>query len=64
MRDEHGVSRRESLISLGAIGAAMAFGGAAAAQSPGDAKPAQGDKDKPAANVVDVAVGRMAKGHS
>ncbi len=70
MNEEHPVSRRASLKSLGAVGAAIMLGGAAPTshqadpKAQGDAKPAQGDKEKPAANVVDVAVGRMAKGHS
>lgn len=64
MSDEHAVSRRASLKSLGAMGAVMVFGGAAAAQAPGQPKPARSDQGKPAVNVVDLAVDRMTKGHS
>ncbi len=63
MNDDHGVSRRASLKVLGATGAAMALGGVAAAQSPVDAKASAG-QDKPATNVVDLAVDRFSKGHA
>ncbi len=62
MSDEHSVSRRATLKGLGAMGAVIALGGGAAAQAPGEPKPA--GKDKQAATVVDVATARFAKGHS
>ena len=64
MSDEHCVSRRASLKSLGAMGAVMALGGPAAASPQADPKPVKGDQAKPPVNVVDVATGRFAKGHS
>ncbi len=63
MSDEHAVSRRASLKSLGAIGAVAVLGGVAAAQSPAESKPA-GGPDKPASNAIDVAVDRFTKGHA
>ncbi len=62
MSEEHGVSRRESLKSLGTMGAVIALGGVAAAQSPAAPKPAAGAGQS--VDVVEVAAGRMAKGHS
>ncbi len=64
MSEEHCVSRRASLKSLGAIGAAIVLGGPAAGQAPGEPKPAGSDQGKQAVNVVDVAADRFAKGHS
>ncbi len=76
MSDEHCVSRRASLKSLGAVGAAIVLGGgAAASQQVGtkpqaetkpqvEPKPAKSDPEKPAGSVVDVAATRMTKGHS
>ncbi len=65
MSERQPVSRRASLKSMGAMGAVLVLGGRpAAAQSPGEPKPAQAVADKPPADVADVAVGRMAKGHS
>lgn len=58
------LSRRASLKSLGTMGAAVLLGAPAAAQRPADPKPAAADKDKQPVNVVEVAAGRMAKGHS
>lgn len=63
MSDEHRVSRRASLKGLGAMGAAMALGGVAAAQAPAGAKPS-GSEEKPVLNVIDVAADRFAKGHA
>ncbi len=62
MNDEHSFSRRASLKALGAAGAALALGGAAGAQTPDSPTVPSGPLDKQ--TVVDVAVGRMAKGHS
>jgi hypothetical protein len=64
MSEGHSVSRRASLKSLGVIGAAVVFGGAASAQVPAESKPAGSAKDKPPVNVVDLAADRFAKGHS
>ncbi len=65
MSEEHSMSRRASLKSLGAMGGAMVFGAARVGSAQSEAKPAtNGDKDKQAENVVDVAVDRMSKGHS
>ncbi len=61
MSDEHSVSRRASLKGLGAIGAAVALGGIAAAQGPSN--PA-GVPEKPASNPIDVSVERFTKGHA
>ncbi len=61
MSEEHRVTRRAGLKGLGAMGAVMALGGVAAAQE--QAKPAAAP-DKPASNVVDVAVERFTKGHA
>ncbi len=55
------VSRRGSLKTLGAAGAALVLGGPAAAAS--QAQPA-GGPDRQPTNVVDVATGRFAKGYS
>jgi hypothetical protein len=57
------VSRRSSLKSLGVMGAAIALGGAAAAQSTSDSKPAA-RPDKPVPDVSNVAVERFTKGHA
>ena len=62
MSDERSVSRRATLKGLGAMGAVAVLGGPVAAQAPATQKPA--GQDKPAGNVVDVAVSRMTKGHS
>ncbi len=65
MNEEHsGVSRRATLKSLGAAGAVLVLGGTAAAARQGAPKPAATSQDKPAANPVDVALARFAKGHS
>jgi hypothetical protein len=64
MSEEHCVSRRASLKSLGAVGAALVLGGAGAAARQGDPKPAAGNQDKPTVNVVDLAASRFTKGHS
>ncbi len=64
MSDEHSVSRRASLKTLGATGALLALGGTEAASRQGAGKPAASTQDTPAVNVVDVATGRFAKGHS
>lgn len=58
MSDEHAVSRRASLRTLGAAGAAVVFGGTVSAQNEA------AGKDAHAANVVDVAASRMLNGHS
>lgn len=64
MSEEHSVSRRASLKSLGAMGAAIVCGGAAATPRQAEPKPARSDQGKQAVNVVDLALGRFAKGHS
>ncbi len=64
MSEEHSVSRRASLKSLGVMGAAAILGPAVAAQTPADPKPVQSDQPKQPANVVDVAADRFTKGHS
>jgi len=65
MSEEHSLSRRASLKTLGAVGAAMVIGGAAEASGPpADPKPATSDKDQQAVNAVDLAVARLGKGHS
>ena len=59
------MSRRASLKSLGAMGAAMVLGAAPVDSAQSEAKPApKGDKDKQAVSVVEVAVDRMSKGYS
>jgi hypothetical protein len=63
MSEEHCVSRRASLKRLGAMGAAVALGGVAAAQAPAESKPA-GNQDKPPVNPVDLAADRFTKGHA
>ncbi len=63
MSDEQCVTRRASLKTLGAMGAVMALGGVAAAQKPEPPTPA-GAQDKPAPNVVQIAVDRFTKGHA
>ncbi|MGE5359967.1 MAG: twin-arginine translocation signal domain-containing protein [Bacteroidales bacterium] len=57
------VSRRSSLKRLGVMGAAIALGGAASAQSTSDSKPGQAH-DKAVPDVSDVAVERFSKGHA
>ncbi len=65
MSEEHSMSRRASLKSLGAMGGAMVFGAARVGSAQSEARPAtKGGEDKQAVNVVDVAVDRMSKGHS
>ncbi len=72
MSEEHTVSRRASLKSLGVMGAAAVLGPAVAAQTPVEPKPVQSDQPKQPANdqakqpinVVDVAADRFVKGHS
>ena len=64
MGEEHSVSRRASLKSLGAMGTVMVLGGGAALArqaEPGLAGSLQGKKT---VNVVDLAVARFGKGHS
>ncbi len=63
MSEEHRVSRRASLKGLGAMGAVVALGGVAAAQSAAQPKPA-GSQDKAMPNVADVAAERFTKGHA
>jgi C_GCAxxG_C_C family probable redox protein len=63
MSEEHGVSRRATLKGLGAMSAAMVFGGAAFPLH-AEPTPAGGDQNKDGVNVVELAVDRMAKGHS
>lgn len=53
MSDQHAVSRRATLKTLGTMGAAIALG-----------VPASADEGTRAVPVADLAVGRMAKGHS
>jgi hypothetical protein len=64
MSEEHAVSRRATLKSLGAAGAVVALGGLRAAAQQPDPKASASGPGRQTANVVDVAVGRMAKGHS
>jgi len=64
MSEEHSVSRRTSLKSLGAMGAGIVFAGAAAIPRQAEPKPARSDQGKQAVNVVDLAVDRFGKGHS
>jgi hypothetical protein len=64
MSEHHSVSRRASLKTLGAVGAALAFGGRVGAQSPMPPEPAAANARKQAANVVDVAFDRFSKAHS
>ncbi len=64
MSEEHSVSRRASLKSLGAVGAVLVLGGPAAAARQAEPKPAAGNQDKQPINVVEVAAGRFTKGHS
>jgi|PlaIllAssembly_1097288.scaffolds.fasta_scaffold984826_1 hypothetical protein len=64
MNREHGVSRRASLKGLGAMGAAIALGGAVPAQAQAELKPARNNQDKLPASVADLAVARFGKGHS
>lgn len=62
MSDRHRVSRRASLKCLGAAGAAVVLGRAAAGA--GAAEPAAGAQDEPAAKPADVAAARFGKGHN
>ncbi len=64
MNNEHPVSRRATLKSLGAVGATIVLGGAATAAHQADPKTARSDQDKNLANAADVAVERFGKGHS
>ena len=64
MSEEHSVSRRASLTSLGAVGALLVLGGPAAAAPQAGPKPAAGNQDKQPVDVVEVAAGRFMKGHS
>jgi hypothetical protein len=63
MSEEHSVSRRASLKSLGAMGAAIVLGGGVAA-TPRQAEPKASDQGKSVVNVADLAVARFGKGHS
>jgi hypothetical protein len=60
MSEEHDVSRRAALRIRGAVGAVTALDAALQA-TPASAPAAL---DSSGATVIDVAVGRMAKGHS
>jgi hypothetical protein len=64
MSQESSVSRRASLKSLGAVGASIALGGPAAAMRQAEPRPAPAGQEKPRVDIVDVATGRFAKGHS
>lgn len=64
MSEEHAVSRRASLKSLGTAGAVLVLGGPVAAVAQGDPKAAASTQGAQPANVVDVATGRFMKGHS
>ncbi len=64
MSEQRGVSRRASLKGLGVMSTAILLSGTAADAYQAPSKPVQPEKEKPAVNVVDVAVSRMAKGHS
>jgi hypothetical protein len=64
MSEKRTVSRRTSLKTLGATGAAVMLGGGAGLAGQATAKPAASGQDKKALNVVDVAVARFGKGHS
>jgi hypothetical protein len=64
MSNQHRRSRRATLKHLGTLGAVVAFGSAAPIGAAEDSRPATALQDQNAVSVVDVAVGRMAKGHS
>ena len=64
MSQEHLVSRRASLKSLGVAGAALAIGGPAIAAQQTESKPTGSGQDKQTLSVVDVATDRFMKGHS
>lgn len=64
MSQEHSVSRRASLKSLGAAGAMLVLGRPAAEARQAGPGPADGSRGRQTANVVDVAIGRFTKGHS
>ncbi len=65
MSEEHAVSRRASLKTIGAIGAAIAIGGpAAVAQAPVKPPAVAAGSDKQPTDLVEVAADRMTKGHS
>ncbi len=64
MRQEHSISRRASLKSLGAVGAAVVLGGPAVAAAQSELKSAGSAQEKGPVNVVDVATDRFTKGHS
>ncbi len=64
MSEERSISRRSALMTLGAVGAAAALNPTRTASAQIAPPAVQTVGAKPAANVVDVAVGRMAKGHS
>ncbi len=64
MAENHSMSRRASLKSLGTMGAVVVLGGVAAAQAPAEVKPAARAQDKPPLSVVDLAVDRFTKGHA
>jgi hypothetical protein len=63
MSEEHAVSRRDSLKSLGVMGAAVALG-PGAFPSPAGTMQGGSDQAKTTINVVDLAVARFGKGHS
>ncbi len=63
MSQEHSVSRRASLRSLGVAGAALVLGGPAASGR-AEHRSAANDQDKPPVDAVDVATNRFVKGHS
>ena len=64
MSQQDSVSRRASLKSLGAVGAALVLGGPVEAARQAEPRPAGGTQEKQTVNVVDVATGRFTKGHS
>ena len=64
MSQEHPVSRRASLKSLGTMGAVLVLGQAARTSGQTEPKPPAVNQGKPTVDVVDVAMGRFAKGHS
>ena len=63
MSQDHSVSRRASLKTLGAAGAALVLVGPSAAPR-AEATAACDTQARPSAGSVDVAIERFAKGHS
>ena len=64
MNQEYSVSRRARLKSMGAMGAVLVLGKAAAISGQTEPKPAANAQNKQAVNVADLASSRFVKGHS